>query len=359
MPRTRHTLFALSSCFLLLLPLLPFTRLTHASGECVKGDVNCDGSVNLSDFEIFRIEFAESQDGTLNPTTARADLNHDTFVNLNDFEIFRKAFVADSTRATITPTATGIPSTQPTATATPTKVPTQKPTSGATPTASSGVQYPAQALNLTNWKETLPIGEPKKPLEIKQPQLATYKLDPWFSVVPGGVRFRAPVNGVTTSGSGYPRSELREMVKNGSENASWSSTTGTHTMKVVESITAVPQTKKHVVAGQIHDGSSDVIVIRLELPKLYVNVDGKNDFVLDDNYSLGKKFSFSFVVSDGNTDVFYNNSSKPVYSLNKSYSGAYFKAGAYTQSNCSTESAGKCIDSNFGEVVIYELSVTH
>ncbi len=43
-----------------------------------------------------------------------------------------------------------------------------------------------------------------------------------------GVQFRAPVDGVTTSGSSYPRSELREMTDSGSSEASWSSTSGTH-----------------------------------------------------------------------------------------------------------------------------------
>src|SRR5690242_20198680 len=37
---------------------------------------------------------------------------------------------------------------------------------------------PAQVLNLTNWKITLPIGSSGNPTEIKQPQLATYQIDP-------------------------------------------------------------------------------------------------------------------------------------------------------------------------------------
>lgn len=215
-------------------------------------------------------------------------------------------------------------------------------------------------IDLTNWKLTLPSGS-EKPTEIKQPELAAYKIDPWYVFLPsqGAARFRAAVNGTTTSGSKYPRSELREMTNNGTTNASWSSTDGTHTMTIDEAITAVPQTKKHVVAGQIHDADDDVIVIRLEYPALYVNVDGKNAFTLDSNYSLGKRFKLKFEVSNGQTKVYYNDSTDPVFTLDKSYSGAYFKAGAYTQSNCSKEPSSLCNDDNYGEVVIYNATVSH
>jgi len=238
-----------------------------------------------------------------------------------------------------------------------TTVPSSAPDS---PTPQS-LKYPSQILNLTNWKLTLPTGKSKKPVEIKQPELAKFIIDPWFVIDPsgGGVRFRAPVNGVTTSGSGYPRSELREMTDNGKNNASWSSMSGTHTMFLDEAITAVPLKKKHVVAGQIHDGDDDVIVIRLEYPNLYVNVDGDNEYTLDSNYTLGKRFAVKFEVKDGKTNVFYNNSYEPVYVLDKSYSGAYFKAGAYTQSNCSKEDSSSCNFDNYGEVVIYQLSISH
>lgn len=264
------------------------------------------------------------------------------------------------------PASTIIPGDTPTTYSTPSITPvfltsTPVPPVASIPLTSESVKYPAQILNIANWKLTLPTGKSKKPTEIRQPELAKYINDPWFMINPSGegVRFRAPVNGVTTSGSGYPRSELREMIDNGKNNASWSSTSGTHTMFLDEAITAVPIKKKHVVAGQIHDADDDVIVIRLEFPNLYVNVDGDNKYTLDSNYTLGKRFSVKFEVKDGKTNVYYNNSYEPVYVLDKSYSGAYFKAGAYTQSNCSKEDQSSCNSDNYGEVVIYQLSVTH
>lgn len=221
--------------------------------------------------------------------------------------------------------------------------------------------YPASILNLTNWKETLPTGSAGSPTEIKQPTLATYTNDPYFKIntTCNGVQFRAPVNGVTTSGSSYPRSELREMTSSGTANASWSTTAGTHTMIIDQAITAVPKTKKHVVAGQIHDSADDVIVIRLEYPKLFIDINGTDGPVLDPSYTLGKRFTVKFVASGGQIKIYYNGNTSPAYTLSKSGSGMYFKAGAYTQSNCTRELATDCVSSNYGEVNIYNVTVSH
>jgi hypothetical protein len=90
-----------------------------------------------------------------------------------------------------------------------------------------------------------------------------------------------------------------------------------------------------------------------------VNVNGKNLYVLDAHYTLGKRFAIKFVVENGKTAVYYNNSTSPVYILARNYSGAYFKAGVYTQSNCSKEQTSLCNENNYGEVIIYNAVVTH
>lgn len=250
----------------------------------------------------------------------------------------------------------------PTMTPFPTKARVTGKTATPFPIGTQAVENPTLNLgiDLSNWKLTLPVGDSESPTEINYPELGKYKNDPWF--VPGyqgGIRFRAPVSASTTKNSNYPRSELREMKDGGKSNAEWSSTSGTHTMYLDQAITAVPTVKKHVVAGQIHDDDDDVIVIRLEYPNLYVNVDGDNEYTLDSNYTLGKRFNIRFVVNDDKTKVYYNGGSEPVYSLDKSYNKAYFKAGAYTQSNCSKEGSDRCNDSNYGEVVIYSLNVSY
>lgn len=225
--------------------------------------------------------------------------------------------------------------------------------------------WPSKVLDLTKWKLTLPVGTEKKanhPLEIWQPQLAKYKLDPWFNLnaQEDGVVFRAPVNAPTTGGTKYARSELREMKDGGKNSASWSSEEGVHSMFLDEAITAIPTAKQHVVAGQIHGSDDDIIVVRLEFPNLYVNVDGENVFTLNSNYKLGERFTVKFVVENGQTKIYYNGSNDPVYTLNLDYTDAYFKAGAYTQSNCNREEATElCKNDNYGEVVIYKAEVKH
>ncbi|WP_350275937.1 polysaccharide lyase family 7 protein [Kribbella sp. HUAS MG21] len=236
----------------------------------------------------------------------------------------------------------------------PTNPPTNPPTKP--PTNPPGGDVPAKVLDLTNWKVTLPTGGDEKPTEIKQPALATYTNDPLFKVVGNGVQFRAPVNGVTTSGSSYPRSELREMTANGTKNAAWSSTSGTHTLVVKEAFMKLPAGKPHVVGAQIHGGDDDVTVFRLEGSKLYVT-DGDNPHhkLVTGNYVLGTPFEAKFVVSGGKVRAYYNGVLQTT--LSKSLSGAYFKAGAYTQANC--EKSSPCSASNYGEVQIYDLKVQH
>lgn len=227
----------------------------------------------------------------------------------------------------------------------------------ATTTTPTTCDYPAQAVNLSNWKLTLPTGAVGRPTEVKQPQLATYAIAPWFTVISNcnGAQFRAPVNGVTTSGSAYPRSELREMNSDGTK-ASWSSTSGTHTMTITQSINRLPADKPDVVAGQIHDGLDDVSTFRLRGTNLYVtDGDASRHKLVTSSYSLGTKFEVKFVVTGGKVEAYYNGVLQTT--ITKSFTGAYFKAGAYTQANCSNSSP--CDSTNFGQVVIYNLAVTH
>jgi hypothetical protein len=222
--------------------------------------------------------------------------------------------------------------------------------------ASADAGVPADVLDLANWKITLPIGSDEKPTEVKQPALDSYAKDPYFVVQGEGVRFRAPVNGVTTSGSGYPRSELREMTDNGSENADWSSGSGTHTLVVDEAVTKLPADKPQVVTAQIHDDEDDVSVFRLEGSKLYVtDGDTTHHKLVTSSYVLGTRFQAKFVVSGNKIKAYYNGTLQTT--ISRTFSGAYFKAGAYTQANC--DNSSPCSSSNYGETIIYSVSATH
>lgn len=219
-----------------------------------------------------------------------------------------------------------------------------------------GGALPSQILNLSNWKLTLPVNTSHagSPDEILQPELAGFHDTEYFRTNnTGGVAFKAHCGGYTTSGSGYPRSELREMINNGQSLASWTTTSGTHTMVITQAITHLPDVKQHVVAGQIHDADDDVIVFRLEGTKLFIDENGNNGPVLTTNYQLGDVFTVKFVARNRGVECYYNGNY--VYTYAVSASGCYFKAGCYTQSNTSKGDSPTA----YGEVVIYGLSVTY
>jgi hypothetical protein len=67
---------------------------------------------------------------------------------------------------------------------------------------------------------TLPVGSKGNPTEVNRPRAGVSAGDQWFGETRGHtMAFGAPVDGVTTSGSHYPRSELREMSTDGASPA--------------------------------------------------------------------------------------------------------------------------------------------
>jgi hypothetical protein len=225
--------------------------------------------------------------------------------------------------------------------------------------------YPASLLDLTDWKLTLPVdadgGTTGRAKEVTQPQLATFTLTPWFELSPArnAIVFRAAHGGATTMGSGNPRSELREMKlgTSGQDEASWSSTQGSHTLWIKQAVTHLTNAKPHVVVGQIHDASNDVTVFRLEGQSLYIT-DGNTTHakLLTSGYVLGSVFTVKFIVTQGVISYEFNEMPVANYQQVKSGSGWYFKVGDYTQSNPSTVTD----DPNaFAEVQVYDFKVTH
>jgi hypothetical protein len=227
-------------------------------------------------------------------------------------------------------------------------------------TGAAACPAPAAAIGLsTGWKLQLPTPTSSgSPVEITQPALKTYNNTPWFTTTSScnAILLRAAVNGATTSNTGYPRSELREMTANGSATKSWPSTSGTHSMVVDQAITHLPKTKPHVMAGQIHDSTSDVTSFRLEGTSLYVTSYNTTHYKLvTSSYQLGTRFQGKFVAHDGKVDVYYNGALKAT--VNAAFSSGYFKAGDYAQANCTNSSP--CDNSNYGEVALYGVTVTH
>lgn len=204
------------------------------------------------------------------------------------------------------------------------------------------------------WKVTLPVGSAGKPTETK----SDVAHRPWYGRDPedrNWLMFRANCGGVTTSGSKYPRSELREL--SGGKLAAWSNSSGTHTLTGTFKVTHLPVAKPHVVCAQIHDADDDIIEVRVEGKRLFLEGDGTDLGTLDANYTLGTVFDLTITAAKGGITVTYRRGSSPAVSRSRkgSWSGLYFKAGCYTQSN--TSKGDKA--SAYGEVGVKNLRVRH
>ena len=226
----------------------------------------------------------------------------------------------------------------------------------AAPAAGSGrtaSEFPAELIDTKEWYLTLPTGKEGSPDTVEGSELANYH-SKFFELTQArdGIVFTANAGGATTSGSHYPRSELREM--NGEEKASWDGRKGTHVMELDQAITKTPEAKPDVIAGQIHGTSDDLMQIHLSGKELTVKyADGKKKVSLDDDYQLGTRFKVKIESSGGHVKVWYNGQEKA--DLPISTSTSYFKAGAYVNSNTSKGEKS----SAEGQVVVYNVDVKH
>src|SRR5262249_52547925 len=133
----------------------------------------------------------------------------------------------------------------------------------------------------------------------------------------------------------------------------WSTTSGTHTMEIVQRITHLPKVKAQLVAGQIHDANAYVMLVRLDENKLHVVYDDQTAGVLDPDYQLGTTFTVKIVAGGGFVDVSHNNSRKVHVAASRT--GCYFKAGCYLQTNTSMGDA----PDDYGQVEIFDLRLVH
>jgi len=219
-------------------------------------------------------------------------------------------------------------------------------------------EAPGKIIDLSDWKLTLPVDtdRPGRPDEIVAPQIATFVAKGIFHAAADGtaVVFRATCGGVATSGSSYPRCELREMQLGGRKEAAWGTDDNTvHSLAARLAITHVPAVKPHVVCAQIHDAADDLLEIRVEGKKLQVERAEEGNVMLDRDYRLGTPFDLQIEAGRGHVRVFYNGEQKLDWQVVRR--GCYFKAGCYTQSNARK---GDTAD-DYGEVVIHRLELTN
>lgn len=229
------------------------------------------------------------------------------------------------------------------------------------------------AIDLSNWKLTLPVdssgGFSGTAIEIKS--LEGYQHPKYFFTGSDGAMVSiAPVEGATTSGSKYARSELREM--NGTERAAWNLSQGGQMVGTLE-IDVAPTTfggdPGRVIFAQIHGKDEELVRFYWEDNQLYFKNDqaGSNNSELRfdlknaagqrPDVSLNEKFSYSIdaegsllvvkVWADGDL---YTSSTK----INDVWQSDafYFKAGTYLGTN---ETQGE----GYGQTSYFDLRFTH
>ena len=227
--------------------------------------------------------------------------------------------------------------------------------------------------DLADWKITLPVDRDGstegKAVEVQN--LEGFEDDRHFYDAPdGGMVFQAGVDGATTSGSRYARSELREMIDG--EKAAWNLAEG-GTMSATLSVDEVPKrfdgSNGRIIVGQIHGQDQELVRLYWDDGTVYFRNDqaGPSDKELTFTFSdedgrapqidLGETFSYVIdargdtlsvaVIADGTTYT-------SVTSINDVWNDDtfYFKAGAYLGVN---ETQGEGI----GRVTFRGLDVSH
>ena len=237
---------------------------------------------------------------------------------------------------------------------------------------------PASNFSLSLWNLTLPIdslgGFTGTAMSVN-PLAADYQKLPYFYTgTDGAIIFSAPTNGATTSGSHYPRSELRELASPGVK-AAWTVAQGgsfSATLAVSELPTTSTGAKGRIIIGQIHGPNDELCRLYYDNGRLSFYDDKSGSvltqakFVLKDaagnstNIPLYAKFDYSIVATSTQLTVTasYNGVSyqaqEPISSFWPGLA-LYFKAGAYVQVGKSGSGAGT-IGTGQGTVRFYRLT---
>jgi hypothetical protein len=150
------------------------------------------------------------------------------------------------------------------------------------------------------------------------------------------------------------------MTPDGKSGASWSPVVGRHTLTITQQISKLPTRKPEVVAGQIHDGPGYVLLVWVRgngdgTAQVIARGQGVDDVTLLPAYVLGSLLLVQ-IEATNSTITCALNDQPPAFTMPWTGSGAYYKAGCYTQSNVTIP--GEDPNSG-GEVLIRSLAVTH
>lgn len=178
-----------------------------------------------------------------------------------------------------------------------------------------------------------------------------YEENPYFMRTSDKTRVQlwARMDGPTTGGSPYARSELRENTIAGDKMKFDAMDSGTHWIKGRTRIMHLPPVKPEVTIVQLHDGDTDRFSMRTTLIngilRLNVRVQGKAVTpYMEQEYKVGTEFSWMLKVQNGVGYMYYNDMTTPIITHNSLVQtvhpdGWYFKTGSYNQSNDTIDTA--------------------
>lgn len=244
----------------------------------------------------------------------------------------------------------------------------------------SGSDYPGDLIGLTtsNWKLNGFTGSPSSStyrddvLSSTGKTFSNYSDDNYFYSDGTYANFKVYRGQPSSSGSGNPRVELREL--SGGSLAAWSGSSGTHTM---EWTARVDQLGKDADGsggvtcfGQIHgDGSTVDDVIRVQFigstnqssgsvslkVSGYVTEELQGGSKTYSGYSLDTDYNFKLTYSGSTVKFYVNGSEKFSQSMSgEDTSNNYFKVGNYMQSV-----QGASYDGSYALVRVKSLSISH
>lgn len=223
-------------------------------------------------------------------------------------------------------------------------------------------------IDVSRWKLTLPIDAAGtvdgKASEVLPAELTAGYQHPDYFVAAGdgSLTFWCPVDGATTEGTEYPRTELREMLDPRNPRVNWSPV-GTHAMSARCQVRDVPSSQK-VIIGQIHSYSGKARpLIKLQFYKgrieALVKVSptrGEDRKLVFPEVGLNADIDYEIRLQDGQLDVTVNDTTQTeqIFENDPEWANQtfYFKAGAYPQDNEGPPTEG-------ARIVFTQLTVVH
>ena len=236
-------------------------------------------------------------------------------------------------------------------------VTTNPPPSGVLdPTKPPGLNF-----DLSHWYLGTPDAE--RSLSVPVAELMAGYTSSWFYTGPDGAMvFWAPVNGGTTSGSTFPRSELREQINPPDNSVNWPAF-GTHVLEAQCKVKVLPSTGK-IIIGQIHGYLGDARpLLKLVFDNGRIDAQVKESPAEDTdlhyyfpNVPLNSLITYRVVLEEGILTFTINGVTQSVDLFENDPEWAdqtfYFKAGSYVQDNSGTSAEG-------GRVDFYQLRSAH